>query len=187
MSDPFIGEIRAFPYTFVPLGWLACDGSTLSVAQNQELYAVIGNAYGGTPNQTFQLPNLMGSVGQAGLPMLGQGQGTGLSAYPLAAKTGASTVTVAASELPSHSHTITAINSATLYSVPTDVSHLSRYLASPGIDNTYTDQPLTANSFLDPSALSLSGSSSTQPHDNMQPYLTFRFCIAVEGMFPMRP
>lgn len=188
MSEPFIGEIRAFPYTFVPYGWMQCDGSTLSVMQYQVLYAVIGNIYGGTPGQNFKLPNLIGATnGQPGLPMLGAGSRPGLSDYDLGEKTGISSVTLSGTQTPSHSHTLAAINAASLYSMPTNVSHLSRYLAAPGVDYLYTDQALTPNSFLDDVALTPSGASSPQAHANMQPNLTFRFCIATDGMFPMRP
>lgn len=56
-TDPFLGEILAIPYTFAPRGFVFCEGQTLPVNQNQALFSLIGNRFGGDGRTTFALPN----------------------------------------------------------------------------------------------------------------------------------
>ncbi len=191
MSDPFIGEIRAFPYNFVPLDWLACEGQSLSAPQFQALFAVVGQKYlpAGQPESktTFYLPNLNGAAGQVGKAMLGKGQGTGLSDYVLGQASGVNSVALRASEQALHTHTVTGINATTTYSAPQNaVSKLSRCFTGASVENTYSDQPITGSS-LHPSTLAASGATSVQAHDNMQPYQAVIFAIATNGIFPAQP
>ena len=99
MSEPFLGEINLFPYTFAPRYWGYCEGALLSIAQNTALYSVIGINYGGDARQTFGLPDLQGRAA------MGWGQGPGLSYRQIGASVGSSTVTLGESYLPDHTHT----------------------------------------------------------------------------------
>lgn len=203
MSDPFVGEIRAFPYNFVPLDWLACEGQLLLVNQFPVLFAVIGNTYlpANKPASygMFYLPNLTEKTGQVGKAMLGKGKEKGkekeLSDYTLGQVTGVSSVALSAAEQPPHSHTVTGIiaKPRETYSIPQEgVSKLSRCFTADVIENAYSDQPNTAS--LHPSTLTVSGATSTvsgatsvQAHDNMQPYQAVIFAIAMVGIFPTQP
>lgn len=57
--DYTIGQITLFSFAFAPMGWLSCEGQILQIVQNQPLYSLIGNIYGGNASQgTFGLPSL---------------------------------------------------------------------------------------------------------------------------------
>ena len=98
MADPFVAEIRIFPFNFAPKGWAFCDGQLLPLSQNTALFSLLGTTYGGDGKSTFALPNLQGRA-----PMH-PGQGPGLSPHNLGETGGNSTVTLSESELPAHSH-----------------------------------------------------------------------------------
>src|SRR6266568_5154656 len=102
MSDPFVAEIRIFPFNFAPTGWALCNGQLLPISQNTALFSLLGTIYGGDGKSTFALPNLQGSA------PLGQGQGPGLSLYDLGQSGGSQTITLLTSEMPVHNHTLRA-------------------------------------------------------------------------------
>lgn len=185
MADPFTGEIRAFAFDYAPQGWALCAGQIMAAQQNQALYAVIGNRYGGTAPQNFALPHLLEQA-----PM-GQGTGTGLTPRTVGQATGTSAVTLTATELPPHSHTIAVQAGKATTHVPTD-----NFLAAgnkpatprPLVAPTYIPTPSSTSldSPLAPSALSpLQGGGL--PHSNMQPYLALNLCICLNGEFPVKP
>ncbi len=171
MADPFIAEIQIFAFNFPPVGWAWCDGQLLPMMQNPNLFSLIGTTYGGDGVNTFALPNLQGRA-----PMH-PGQGFGLSPHGLGESSGSETVTLLQSEIPGHAHNVGASNG------PAN-------LQSPGADrvlgrannNVYLDNPANLVAMA-PEALSPAGGG--QPHDNMQPYLTLYFCIALQGDFPV--
>src|SRR5712672_3311544 len=99
MADPFVAEIRIYPFNFAPKGWAWCDGQLLPLSQNTALFSLLGTTYGGDGKSTFALPNLQGAA-----PMH-PGQGPGLSLYDLGEQSGSETVTLLYSEMPLHSHT----------------------------------------------------------------------------------
>lgn len=174
MADPFVAEIRIFPFNFAPRGWAWCDGQLLPLSQNTALFSLLGTTYGGNGSSNFALPNLQGRA-----PMH-PGQGPGLSLHDLGETGGSETVTLLESEIPAHNHNI---------GVSPDIADLHRPTAArvparsqPGF--AYTEQlaPLTT---MAPESLAAAGGD--QPHNNMQPYLTFYFCIALQGTFPQRP
>lgn len=171
MADPFVAEIRIFPFNFAPRGWAWCDGQLLPLAQNTALFSLLGTTYGGNGKSNFALPNLQGRA-----PMH-PGQGPGLPLYDLGEQGGAETVTLLESEIPSHSHTgvqgtVAASNSAS----PSD-----KYYANTSTIKTYAD---SGNTMMSPAAVIPTGHD--QPHNNLQPYLTLYFCIALQGIFPPR-
>jgi microcystin-dependent protein len=171
MADPFVAEIRIFPFNFAPKGWAWCDGQLLPLSQNTALFSLLGTTYGGNGKSNFALPNLMGSA-----PMH-PGQGPGLSLHDLGEMGGSETVTLLESEIPSHSH-------STVNNTDTG-GQLSAEGRLWGEANTriYSSN---ANPQQTMSPVALSPTGGGQPHNNMQPYLTLYFCIALQGVFPPR-
>jgi microcystin-dependent protein len=171
VADPFVAEIRVFPFNFAPRGWAWCDGQLLPLSQNTALFSLLGTTYGGDGKSNFALPDLQGSV------PFHPGQGPGLGLYDLGEIGGTETVTLLESEIPVHTHVVQASASDEAESnVPTGNSLTRAKL------NIYsTNTTLKAMSF---NALAPTGGSI--PHNNMMPYLTFYFCIALQGVFPPR-
>ncbi|MGB8858336.1 MAG: tail fiber protein [Ilumatobacteraceae bacterium] len=171
MADPFVAEIRIFPFNFAPRGWAFCNGQILPISQNTALFSLLGTTYGGNGQSNFALPNLQGSA-----PMH-PGQGPGLSVHDLGEQGGAQTVTLLQSEIPSHSHTLNASSADGADQGPAN----SRFATGVGIGAYAAPGPLVS---LAPSAVTpaLGG----QPHNNMMPYLTLNFCIALQGVYPPR-
>jgi microcystin-dependent protein len=173
--DPFVAEIRLFPYNFAPQHWAVCDGQLLPISQNTALFSLLGTFYGGDGKSTFALPDLRGAV-----PLhVGANQpGQGLSEYFLGQMGGTETVTLIESEIPLHTHQLRA-NVVD----PADVSLVSPTSAfAPSTGGAVYQQ--TANSSLGFQAVAPSGAGL--PHNNMQPYLMMRYCIALQGVFPPR-
>lgn len=171
MADPFVAEIRIFPFNFAPKGWAWCDGQLLPLSQNTALFSLLGTTYGGDGKSNFALPDLEGRA-----PMH-PGQGPGLSLHDLGETGGSETVTLLESEIPAHAHAVAASEGDGLERVPT-----AQMLAT-GIGISLYNAP-GALAMLAPEALAPAGGD--QPHNNMQPYLTFYFNIALQGVFPPR-
>ena len=172
MADPFVAEIRIFPFNFAPKGWAFCNGQLLPISQNTALFSLLGTTYGGDGKSTFALPNLQGSA------PLHPGQGSGLSLYDLGQMGGSETVTLLESEIPAHNH---AMRCATQDTADVGiVSNNSSYAQAVG-GNPYQT---SSNTTLALEAIAPTGGD--QPHNNMQPYLTLNFNIALQGVFPPR-
>jgi microcystin-dependent protein len=174
MADPFVAEIRIFPFNFSPRGWASCDGQLLPISQNTALFSLLGTTYGGDGKSTFALPDLQGNA-----PMH-PGQGPGLSLHDLGEMSGSQTVTLLQSEIPVHSHGVSAANFPADIQSPNPNVALARSTGGNAYQ-TVTNQNLT---LMSPQSLAPAGGD--QPHNNMQPYLTLRFCIALQGVFPPR-
>ncbi len=170
--DPFVAEIRMFPFNFAPTGWAFCDGQLLPLSQNTALFSLLGTTYGGNGKSNFALPDLQGRA-----PMH-PGQGPGLSLHDLGESGGSETVSLLESEIPAHNH-IVGVNVA---NGPAELSAPAEATLSITNRSIYAAPPV--QSFMSPSALAPSGGD--QPHNNMQPYLTVNFCIALQGVFPPR-
>jgi len=175
--DPYVGEIRLFAGDFAPRGWLTCDGSVLPVLQYQLLFSIIGNTYGGDGQSSFALPDFSGKA------VMGAGQGPGLSNRALGNIVGTETTTLLLNQMPAHSHnvsgsTVSAGNTST--ADPTNAT----WGAESGLlgKKPYNSTPNTA---MNPLAVGFSGGS--QPHNNMQPYLSLTYIICYEGIYPQRP
>ena len=172
MASPFVAEIRIFPFNFAPRGWAFCNGQLLPISQNTALFSLLGTTYGGDGKSNFALPNLQGSV-----PMH-PGQGPGLSLHDLGETGGSDNVTLLQSEMPSHPHGLMASNQPG--EDPQAVAE--SFARSVGV-NLY--QASNAGIVpMSPSEIAPAGGGL--PHNNLQPYLVFNFCIAMQGVFPPR-
>ena len=164
MSEPFLAEIKIVGFNFAPRGWAFCDGQILPINQNQSLYSLLGTTYGGDGRTNFALPDLRGRT-----PIhIGSG-------HTLGSKSGEETHTLAANEMPQHTHTIQASTSTANANDPT-----GGVLAKSG--QIYRE-PGTLVDMMSGTMTNVGGS---QAHDNMQPYLALNFCIALQGLFPSR-
>lgn len=173
MADPFVAEIRIFPFNFAPKGWAWCDGQLLPLSQNTALFSLLGTTYGGNGKSNFALPDLQGRA-----PMH-PGQGPGLSLHDLGETGGSETVTLLESEMPAHSHGQMAQTNPANLAAPSP----ARSWARSAPDAAYTASTSSMVSMA-PEALAPAGGDA--PHNNLQPYLTFYFCIALQGVFPPR-
>lgn len=175
MADPFLAEIRIYPFNFAPKGWAFCDGQLLPISQNTALFSLLGTAYGGDGKSTFQLPNMQGNAPMA------PGQGKDLSLHVLGETGGSETVTLLESEIPAHTHFMRAHNLD-----PADVQNPTPQtsLAQSSQGNAYN--ATTGTGLVSLAAQALGPAGGGQPHNNMQPYLTLSFCIALQGVYPPR-
>lgn len=174
MSEPFIAEIRIFAGNFAPRSWAFCDGQLLPIAQNTALFSLIGTTYGGDGRTTTALPNMQGRA-----PMH-PGRGPGLTSRRLGERTGVETVTLTEAQLPNHSHTMKADgNSGGPLGGGANASNpVGNYL---GASVKYSSSTSSLTTMSDTSV-----SGGSQPHNNMQPYLTMNFIIALQGLYPSR-
>jgi microcystin-dependent protein len=173
MSNPFLAEIRAFPFNFPPKGWAFCDGQLLPISQNTALFSLLGTTYGGDGKSNFALPNLQGNI------TMHPGQGPGLSLHDLGETGGSDTVTLLESEIPSHSHQLKADKVRGPDNTAPTLAATS-FGAAVGI---YSNATTPIANFSD-SAIAPAGGD--QPHNNLMPYLTLNFCIAMQGVYPPR-
>jgi len=175
MSDQFVAEIRIFPFNFAPKGWAFCDGQLLPISQNTALFSLLGTTYGGDGKSTFGLPDLQGCA-----PMQ-QGQGPGLSQRFLGETGGEQNVTLLQTEMPAHTHT--AQGSSTVAGQLTPVGN-AWASGQKGFGSFYVQSAPATNVQMSPLGTSINGGSL--PHNNMMPFLTLNFCIALQGIFPAR-
>lgn len=170
--NPYLGEIRIFAFNFAPKGWAMCNGQLLAISSNPALFSLIGTYYGGNGSTTFALPNL-----QSRFP-LHQGQGQGLSPYNIGQQGGVENVTLTSQQMPQHNHTANVV-SGPQATAPRPANAYPGNATSGSLYSTQTPDSTFNNNFV-----SFSGSS--QPHSNIQPYLTLTFCMATQGVFPPR-
>jgi microcystin-dependent protein len=179
MSNPFVAEIRIFPFNFAPKGWAFCHGQLLPLSQNTALFSLLGTTYGGDGKSNFALPNMQGNA------PLQPGQGPGLSLRDLGETGGEQTVTLLVSEIPAHSHAATCLTgtagdtgNAILWA---KTKGASRQQAPPNYASQ-ASPPVVMNA----GAIGIAG-ADLPPHNNMPPYLVLNFCIALQGVYPARP
>jgi len=169
MAEPFLSEIRIFSFNFAPKGWAMCNGQLLPINQNQALFSLLGTTYGGNGQTNFALPNLRGRV-----------PNHFMGAHTLGEQGGSEAVTLSQAQLPTHTHTLNTNLAVTGAAVnATQGSPLSNFWANNGKAQWCTSAP---DAVMHPSAVGNIGGS--QPHINMQPFLTLNFCIALQGIFP---
>src|ERR1044072_3911617 len=173
--DPFVAECRIFPFNFAPKGWAFCDGQILPLSQNTALFSLLGTTYGGDGKSTFALPNLQGDAA------MHPGQGPGLSLHDLGETGGSEFVTLLESEIPLHTH---AVNDHAADGAATPAPGPNFVIAKSAGGTAYQTTTNANLTNFAPQMLSIAGGSL--PHNNMQPYLTLNFNIALQGVFPPR-
>jgi microcystin-dependent protein len=173
--DPFVAEIRIFPFNFAPKGWAFCNGQLLPLSQNTALFSLLGTTYGGDGKSNFALPNIQGSA------VMHPGQGPGLSLHDLGETGGSETVTLLESEIPAHTH---GLGAHTQDPATLNAPNPARSLARSNGGFAYMSNVSSNTVQMSPSVVAPAGGD--QPHNNMQPYLTLNFCIALQGVFPPR-
>ncbi len=177
MADPFVAEIRIFPFNFAPKGWALCNGQLMSISQNTALFSLLGTIYGGDGKSNFALPNLQGSA-----PMH-PGQGPGLSLHDLGETGGSDTVTLLTSEMPFHTHNINCLDGARVAGQSGQPGNAILVKTGGAPANAYSSGASQNQTMAAGMVVPVGGS---QPHNNLMPYLTLNFCIALQGVFPPR-
>ena len=174
MADPFVAEIRIFPFNFPPTGWAFCNGQLMPISQNTALFSLLGTTYGGDGKSTFALPDLQGYA-----PMQ-PGQGQGLSLRDLGEVGGSETVTLLESEIP-RTRTRSGASTRRATTRCPDGEHPRAAGSRPTVTSTNSSANLVAMA-----AQALPPAGGNLPHNNMQPHLTSSFCLALQGVFPPR-
>ncbi len=166
MSEPFLAEVRMVGFNFPPRGWAYCDGQILPINQNQSLYSLLGTTYGGDGRTSFALPDMRGRT-----PIhVGNGHTEGQ-------KSGEETHTLSIPEMPNHDHAMNATNASdNLEDQP------EGKVFAQASDNLYA----SFGTSVQLNNQSVANAGSGQAHNNMQPCLAIRFCIALQGLFPSR-
>lgn len=177
MSDPYLGEIRLFSFNYAPRGWALCNGQLLAIVQYQALFALLGTTYGGNGQTTFGLPDLRDRVPIHRSVAHPQGQAAGEAAHALQL-----------SEVPSHAHTWTASANPATSGTPSGLlatTAAADLIFRDGFDGATELLYGPAQSLVAMHASAVGATGQGQAHENMQPYLTISFCIALQGIFPL--
>jgi microcystin-dependent protein len=172
MADPFVAQIQIFPYNFAPTGWALCNGQILSIAQNTALFSLLGTTYGGNGQSNFALPNLQGRMAMQ------PGQSPGLTDRFLGEEGGVETVTLLTTQIPVHDHQARCFNGD-----GTEYGPLNSVWAKDTAGGSNEYGPANSGAM---AGDALNPSGGNQPHNNLQPYLTLTYCIAMQGIFPPR-
>jgi microcystin-dependent protein len=171
MSEPFVAELRLVGFNFAPAGWAMANGQVMQISQSTALFSLLGTQFGGDGRSTFALPNLQGAI------PIGYGQGPGLTNYTVGEQGGSQSVALTLASLPAHSHPVR--GDATGANQQTPVLHT---FAKSGGGNMYAGTGATVQ--MNPGVVSNSGANLA--HNNMMPYLTLNWIIALQGVFPSR-
>jgi microcystin-dependent protein len=175
MTEPFVAEIRIFAGNFAPTGHAFCNGQLLPISQNTALFSLVGTSFGGDGRSTFGLPNLQGSA------PIGEGQGPGLSPRELGETGGETAVSLLAAEMPSHTHALQGAAAAGDHTTPSG-NVLAEARRQKFATDLYASTPGTAPA----TGATLETVGQAAPHNNMPPYLTLSFIIALVGVYPPR-
>lgn len=167
MSNPYLGEMRWFSFNFAPRGWAACNGQTLSINQNQALFALLGTTYGGDGQTNFALPGMQGRVPIHPGNGFGLGQAGGEVGH-----------TLTVGEMASHSHAANAIGAPGSTASPLGAYWAGSTTGDPLYAAAEPDQAMVAGT--------VGANGGGQAHPNLQPYLALNLCIALQGIFPPR-
>jgi microcystin-dependent protein len=173
VSDPFLGELRLFPYNFAPRGWAFCNGQIMAISQNTALFSLLGTTYGGNGTTNFALPDLRSRLA------VSSGQGPGLSSYDLGQQSGIENVTLLQTQMPAHSHTV----SAAANDAPASVTRPG------GAVMARVNAAIYASA--GDGSTTMAGNTTTVaggsvPVSVIQPLLALNYCIALQGIFPSR-
>lgn len=169
-QDPFLGELRLFPYTFTPKGWMSCEGQLLPISQNTALFSLIGTYYGGNGTTNFQLPDLRGYA------IVGVGE-----LYP-GVQYGTTSNTLLVTQMPAHTHTLSVSTAIPCNNANGTTNKPAVYAVNTARGNEFNSATNTTTT----NNLTVSTAGASQPINNMQPYLVMRWCICMQGIFPQR-
>jgi microcystin-dependent protein len=179
MSDAYIGEIRMVGFQYAPAGWCDADGQMMPVNQNAALYSLYGTLYGGDGRNTFGIPDFRGRV------PIHCGQGPGLPSYPMGQSGGQPSVVLSQAEMAVHTHPADVHAMASEADQASPAGHFWAQAVRGG--NAYAGQVQNADVKMNTAAIVVGeNTAGGQPHQNMQPYLTVRFCVCLSGMYPPR-
>jgi len=181
MSNPFVAEIRIFPFNFAPKGWAFCDGQLLPISQNTALFSLLGTFYGGDGKSNFALPNLQGSVAIHTTQYSGSSP---FGIFDIGQIGGEDYVTLLQSEMPAHTHDVHADGASGDTNASSPQGALLGNTSGPAI-NIYSNNASPQTVQMNPAMIAIVGGS--QPHNNLMPYLTLSYCIALQGVYPARP
>lgn len=176
--DPYLGEIRIFAGNFAPKGWALCNGQLLSINQNQALFSLLGTTYGGDGQTNFALPDFRGRTAMS----VGNG-------YNLGERRGEEAHTLTSAELPTHTHALINLlitgkgNNA---AGDKDTPAANYYAKNPARGNEFNTQSNAQGATIVLPASTISSFGGNQPHNNMAPYTTLNFIIAIQGIYPSR-
>ncbi len=165
MSETFIGQIMLGGFNFAPKYFSFCDGSILSISQNQALYSLLGTQFGGNGTSTFALPDMRGRV------PVGFGHD-----FTMGQHGGEENVTLLPGNLPSHSHALQGTTAAASQRAPTGgvlAQATEALYATPGSEATLAAQTIAS-------------SGGSVPHTNVQPFQALNYAICLAGIFPSR-
>lgn len=165
--DQYVGEIRLFAGDYAPEGWALCNGQLLSIFENEVLFSLIGTTYGGDGQTTFALPNFQGRV----VVHQGQNPMTGTT-FVNGQMGGTESVTLISSQLPAHTHQVKASSLDGTTNSPENAVWAK--------DIQYSTQP--PNGTMNPAVVSSVGGNA--PHNNVMPFLTISYIIALYGIYP---
>ncbi|MCS4303802.1 phage tail protein [Chryseobacterium sp. BIGb0232] len=170
-SDPFLGQIAFVPYNFAPNGWAECNGQILPIAQNQALFSLLGTTYGGNGTTNFALPDMRGRV----LIHNGTSPSSGTT-YTLGEVGGAEGVTLTVTQMPAHSHSVSAVTAEGNQNVPTGSLPANTKVLDKEYSDAATDTTMKSSM--------IGNTGGNQPHENRQPFITLKCIIALNGIFP---
>jgi microcystin-dependent protein len=181
MAQPYIGQILTFAGNFAPLGYLLCNGQSLSISQNDVLFQLIGTTYGGDGVNTFNLPNLQGRT------PIHMGQGPGLGNYVIGQIAGTEGVTLISQQLPQHNHFVAVVTGIRSSSAQPATNAVLGDMGPSQTTSTNTYLPYAASgqTALAPQSITITGQGNA--HENRQPYLAITYAIAVQGIYPAQP
>ena len=175
-SEPLIGQAMLVGFNFCPRGWTTASGQLLAISQYSALFSLYGTIYGGDGRTTFALPDLRGRV------PISQGQGPGLSPYSIGQRAGTETTTLTTSNMPAHNHNpriqVSRVNANSL-------NPIQSYFAR-AASNTYETGTNLQGDTMHAGTILSDTVGGNQPFNNMQPYLTMQWCVALEGVYPSR-
>ena len=181
MQDPFVGQIAIYPYTFAPLGWIECAGQLLPISQNAALFSLLGTNFGGDGRTTFGLPDLQGRV------PAGQGTLPGGATYDMGETAGSESVVLTSGTMAQHNHSLAATTAQGTTNTPANAILAAPFVGGGRGGGGSTGDiynPGTPDTTLVAAALAPAGNGV--PHNNVQPVLVLRPCIALTGVFPQR-
>jgi microcystin-dependent protein len=179
MAQPFVGQITLYPYSFAPYGWMDCVGQLLPISQYTALFSLLGTQFGGDGRSNFALPDLQGRVA------VGMGTAPVGTIYDMGEAGGTETVTLTTATLGPHTHNLNAVTSDGTTNAPAGAVLAAAASGAPRDQNKGNIyNPTTTNTPLVAASVALAGNGL--PHNNIQPMLVLRYCIAIVGVYPSR-